>query len=234
MQVFEWKPSDFDSFWAHYGVAQKWIKISNDSRKTAHDYYKSHANYNELLSSDFRVPHNFDGVPYSIAVSMNNLNTSLMEQSDCMHLQNNQVADMEISDEDADMGCDDEDEISPEYLEFVQKTEEHRKQRDEQRKQAVLEHNRASRHSGASKWLIEEDDDYVLASDVGVHGAKVSTLKAPIHRKEEDEYNQKMARLYGVNADRLKALDASIQCCFAENYQAHNHTLWPNIPLRFI
>jgi len=42
--------------------------------------------------------------------------------------------------------------------------------------------------------------------------------------KAEREYNEKAARFYGADAERLKAMDKSIQCCFNEHYQKHKHT----------
>lgn len=68
---------------------------------------------------------------------------------------------------------------------------------------------------------------------VGVHGAKISTTKAPEQQKEAERYNQKMTRMYGSSAEHVKTMEMGMQCEFNDHYQKYDPSLWPNIPLRF-
>ncbi|KAI6227431.1 hypothetical protein M3Y99_01253000 [Aphelenchoides fujianensis] len=150
-----------------------------------------------------------------------------------------------------EMHCDDqvmgdEEEMTPEMLEFVRVTQQHRKELAEKRAREAEEAAKERAKSTGAKppkqaaeksWLEvitdAQADDYVMADTIGVHGVQQATTFEPVHLFEAAGRKKRNATLYGAAAARINEAESQVHSRFEGVLNNTKASLWPNIPLRF-
>lgn len=102
--------------------------------------------------------------------------------------------------------------------------------------------------TATGSWIqLEQDVEFVLASQgkflathphlfaalVGVFGVQKQTTETPNAKKELEERRARHRQLYGADAEKVAAMETSVDFRFNEHFDKHKPHLWPNIPLRF-
>ena len=107
--------------------------------------------------------------------------------------------------------------MSAEMKAFMLQTIQHRQQRDAAR---------------AIEKEARQEDDYISADKIGVHGIQKKTTEAPNERVKEIQKKEEAKKMYGLTAEKILAMEAALDMGFQTEYTAKKPSMWPNIPLR--
>lgn len=121
-----------------------------------------------------------------------------------------------------------ETEMSPAMAEFFRQTIEHRRQRDAKR----IEEMKAEA-AGSSHWAMDRADEYIPADKIGIYGISQRTVATPNVASEHKKKKAEMQRLYGPEAEKIAAMETSLDMRFEQYFDRYNPQLWPIIPLKF-
>uniref|UniRef100_A0A915DZV8 Uncharacterized protein n=1 Tax=Ditylenchus dipsaci TaxID=166011 RepID=A0A915DZV8_9BILA len=115
---------------------------------------------------------------------------------------------------------EEEEEMSPEMVAFFKVSLDHRKQREKQRQ--LEEKEKKKQHNSDKTWLNEEEPEYILASDIGIHGTNKQTVQSPNKQQEVEEYKHKMRKIYGNDAEKIMAMEMAHDFKFNQHMGKHN------------
>lgn len=197
------------SFWSHYRVAAGWFRAQRDS----HGY--STKELENLFPEYLCLQKKRKLVPQSQEC------LGEFEEDSARNSNNESVAESDVLSENMDESID----MSAEMVAFFRQTIEHRKQRDAIRKKEGLKKKYRTGN---------ENDEYIMADKIGVYGnRKRSSRSSDTHAHHQRQKRiDEMRRLYGIDADKILAMELHLDFRFEQNY-INDSYLWPNIPLKF-
>ncbi|CAI4230400.1 unnamed protein product [Auanema sp. JU1783] len=208
-----WSSADYSSFWNYYRAAEEW--------RTLHPQLVAQS-FSLVLTQ--RQKAQCDTQPTVSRRDIPTPNSSRYER----HNHQNEVKEETVEHEAMEYEENVEnEEMDEEYLEFRKKTLEHRQKRDAKRNMEKQE------HKDESHWIKLREDDYVDAGKIGVEGPKKYTLKAPDERTKNQNRREQAKKLYGEMAEKILAMETSLEMRFTDEHRRKQPAMWPNIPLRF-
>ncbi|KAI6218652.1 hypothetical protein M3Y99_01697600 [Aphelenchoides fujianensis] len=266
---------DFESFWKFYAAAHEWPLQSEEFLKRAGEDFCLRA-YAECSSADQRAllqqvaeqqtelhrtavegagqmleQHQKEAEEDEYADEEEGAEDGDDYAEDGDYGEDGWYEEEELEEEMEEMHCDgqvmgDEEEMTPEMLEFVRVTQQHRKELAEKRAREAEEAAKERAKSTGAKppkeaaeksWLEviteAQADDYVMADTIGVHGVQQATTFAPVHLLEAADRKKRNAALYGAAAARINEVESQMHSRFERVLNETKASLWPNIPLRF-
>ncbi|CAG9538635.1 unnamed protein product [Cercopithifilaria johnstoni] len=196
------------SFWNYHEAALRWFKAHQAAREYAMN------DLSDTISSSVDIKSSIDERHF---VKSNGLPSTARTSS------NDSLPDVGQESSSGDM--DEEIGMSSEMAAFFRQTIEHRKQRDADR-------SKEGKKNKEDHWEDCGEDHYVMADKIGVYGSEKRSFQLPNGPAERRIKSDKMKALYGIDAEKILAMETHLDLRFEQNYLQPGAYLWPNIPLK--
>ncbi|CAD5228903.1 unnamed protein product [Bursaphelenchus okinawaensis] len=214
-----WDSEDLETFWNHEEALHKWQDIFVNAFTVAHKYYQQHSDnfeleeYGALEQQDVGV--GFTGEEYSQMIASGEIEVELDDFNDDDLLPNTSQ----------EINVEDEEEMSPEMLEYFKVTLEHREKRAREKLEEQLRKQQ--------NYLDEDEDEYIEADKIGIYGPIRKSTQAPNLVAEEEERIQKLKDTYGGSWEKVNKMESKLNFEFESKIKEFDAYLWPNIAIRF-
>uniref|UniRef100_A0A0R3RQP3 Uncharacterized protein n=1 Tax=Elaeophora elaphi TaxID=1147741 RepID=A0A0R3RQP3_9BILA len=196
------------SFWNYHQAALRWIKAHQAAREYAMN------DSSDTVSNSVSVKPN---------INKRHFVKSIRLPSATPTSSNDSLPDVRRESSSRDM--DEDIGMSSEMAAFFRQTIEHRKQRDADR-------SKEAKGNKEDQWEGCEEDYYVMADEIGVYEIEKRSFQLPNGPAEQQLKLDKMKELYGINAEKILAMETHLDLRFEQNYFQPGAHLWPNIPLK--